>query len=99
MEKVENRVEKNVLTKDDDSINMKEVNHFPVVDHHPAGCPNCGSSRNNVTSTRRPTITLVKRFHKCLHCGVSFSSHQELKKVDMDVKEEKDITEPVPKKK
>jgi len=35
-------------------------------------CPQCGSKRTKVSSTRRPI-----RFHKCLECGWTFKSAEE----------------------
>jgi len=77
MKKVENRMEGNREKRDE---SQDVTRGFPTVDHRPARCPNCGSTRNDVRSTQRPVEGVVKRYHTCKNvpCGIAFSSQQEI---------------------
>lgn len=55
---------------------------FPAVDHRPARCPNCGSSRSWTRGIRHFVPSVAFRYHVCKKCSTRFRSTQELTPVD-----------------
>ena len=58
-----------------------------AVDHNPATCPNCGSTRNHVVKTFAATETTdgacQKRWHDCSNCGMRFTTSQRVPPCDV----------------
>lgn len=91
MEKPDNRMEKNQENR--------ATRGFPTVDHKPARCPNCGSTRTDVRSTQRPVESVVKRYHGCKNCDVTFNSQQVISPDEIEERQKPEKPEKTEKKK
>ena len=62
-------------------------NMFPRVDHKPASCPNCSTTKSKITGTRRVEPHIIQRVHHCQNpdCLIRFGSIQTLSRTDVQL--------------